>query len=372
MQLITIILGTRPEAIKLAPLIKCFSKIQLIKLRIVVTGQHLEMVDQVFRSFGISYDLNLKIMTKNQTLTYITTKILNDLEKEFQNFYPSLVLVQGDTTTAFAAGLAAFYKKIPVGHVEAGLRTRTIDEPFPEELNRRLISNMASINFAPTEKAVENLIHYKANGLIYKTGNTVIDSVRIISEKKEKSDIHSLYLKNQDIILATIHRRENWGDNLINIANALFQIAENNKNLIIVIPLHPNPKVKDTLKKILRKQKRIILKEPMDYEDLIAHINISKIVITDSGGIQEEAPGLSKPVLILRNNTEREESVKSGNAKIIGTKTETIIKETNLILRDKTEFEKMSKAVNPYGDGYASEKIVDLCLQFLEIKTKNK
>ena len=368
MNLITIILGTRPEAIKFAPVIKCFINNPLIKLRVVLTGQHREMVDQVFQSFEIKYDLNLEIMTPKQTLTDITKKTIVNLEKEFTNNHPSLVLVQGDTTTAFASALAAFYKKIPVGHVEAGLRTKTILEPFPEEMNRRLISNISSLNFAPTDLAVENLKRYNATGLVYKTGNTVIDAARIISKKNKKIDFEGIDLRNKKIILATVHRRENWGEKIKNIAHALSSIIQKNNDTILIFPIHPNPIVRDPIREILGKQNRIILKEPMDYEDLIAHIKISTLIITDSGGIQEEAPGFSKPVLVLRNNTERVESIKSGNAKLIGTNTNKIIHEANLLLNDAEEYNKMSKAVNPYGDGYASEKILDLCLKFLSDK----
>ncbi len=226
MYLITIILGTRPEAIKLAPIIKCFNKNATIKTRVVVTGQHKEMVEQVFDSFEIKYNLNLEIMTANQTLTDITQKTLVNLEREFDINKPSLVLVQGDTTTAFASALAAFYRKIPVGHIEAGLRTDSILEPFPEEMNRRLISSISSINFAPTEKAFKNLKSFNASGHIYKTGNTVIDAARLIAKKNKNIDINDANLKNKKIILATIHRRENWGDNLKQIANALSYIVK--------------------------------------------------------------------------------------------------------------------------------------------------
>lgn len=365
MKLITIILGTRPEAIKFAPLIICFLKEQSIKLRVVVTGQHKEMVDQVFNSFGIKYDLNLEIMKIKQTLTDITRKTLVNLEKEFEENNPSLVLVQGDTTTAFAAALAAFYKKIPIGHVEAGLRTNSIFEPFPEEVNRRLISNMSSINFAPTETAVKNLKRNNVSGSIHKTGNTVIDASRIISEKNKKITIKNLDLKHKKIILATVHRRENWGENLLNILNGLSEIVRVNKDSILILPMHPNPIIRGPIKKMLGHQSRIYLIEPLDYEDLIAHIKLSTLIITDSGGIQEEAPGFSKPVLVLRNNTEREESIRSGNARLVGTDTKRIINQANLILRNEIEYKKMSNALNPYGDGYASENIVNLCLKFL-------
>ncbi len=369
MKLITIILGTRPEAIKLAPLIICFLRKKSIKLRVVVTGQHKEMVDQVFNSFGIKYDLNLQIMKNKQTLSDITKKTLVNLEKEFEENNPSLVLVQGDTSSAFAAALAAFYKKIPIGHVEAGLRTNSIYEPFPEEMNRRLISNMASINFAPTDLAFRNLHKYEISGIIKKTGNTVIDASRIISEKNKDISFKYQCYKNKKIVLATVHRRENWGDNLLNILNGLFEIINLNPETILIFPMHPNPIIRDPIKKILGEQNRIYLIEPLDYEDLIAHIKFSTLIITDSGGIQEEAPTFSKPVLVLRNNTERQETIKSGNAKLVGTNTQKIVNEANALLRDKILYQKMAKASNPYGDGYASERIVNLCLQLLDQKT---
>ncbi len=368
MNLITIILGTRPEAIKLAPLIKCFKKNSTIKTRVVVTGQHKEMVDQVFNSFQIKYDLNLEIMTVHQTLTDITRKTLVNLEKEFAINKPSLVLVQGDTTTAFASALAAFYRKIPVGHIEAGLRTKSILEPFPEEMNRRLITSISSINFAPTDKAVNNLKNFNASGQIYKTGNTVIDAARLISKKNKNIDINEANLKNKKIILATVHRRENWGDNLKNIVKALASIVKNNDDSLLIFPIHPNPIVKEPIKEILGKQNRVFLKDPMDYEDLISYIKASTLIITDSGGIQEEAPGFSKPVLVLRNNTERMESIESGNAKLVGTDFQKIIDEANLLLNNTEEYKKMAKAINPYGDGYASEKILELCIKFLKNK----
>ena len=368
MYLITIILGTRPEAIKLAPIIKCFNKNATIKTRVVVTGQHKEMVEQVFDSFEIKYNLNLEIMTANQTLTDITQKTLVNLEREFDINKPSLVLVQGDTTTAFASALAAFYRKIPVGHIEAGLRTDSILEPFPEEMNRRLISSISSINFAPTEKAFKNLKSFNASGHIYKTGNTVIDAARLIAKKNKNIDINDANLKNKKIILATIHRRENWGDNLKQIANALSYIVKKNDDSLLILPVHPNPVVKEPIKEILGKQERVFLKDPMNYEDLIAHIKASTLIITDSGGIQEEAPGFSKPVLVLRNNTERMESIESGNAKLVGTDYQNIIDHANSLLNNINEYKKMAKAINPYGDGYASEKILELCLKFLKNK----
>ena len=364
--LVTVIIGTRPEAIKLSPVIKAFQLNSFFKVRVVLTGQHKELVDEVLNVFNIKYDFNINLMSSKQSLNYITVKILDGLEEEFDKFLPDLVIVQGDTSTAFVAALASFYKKILVGHVEAGLRTDNIYDPFPEEVNRRLISQIAGLHFAPTKTSLENLISSKVQGEIIKTGNTVIDALLIASEKATKKNfIKNFEIKNK-LILVTVHRRENRGEKLLNIANGLLKIVSNHQEVNLLIPMHPNPEVRGPLKKLLGKHKRIKLCEPLNYLEIVSAMKQCYLIITDSGGIQEEAPALGKPVLIIRNTTERPEGIESGTAKLIGTESKKIYEETRSLLTNKKKYQMMSKAINPYGDGKASERIVSICLNKLK------
>lgn len=365
-KLISIIIGTRPEAIKLAPIVIEFRKIKKFNTRVILTGQHIEMVKQVIDLFNINTDINLNIMREKQSLKDLTCNILDGLTNEFKLNKPALVIIQGDTTTAFAAALAAFYNKIPVGHVEAGLRTNNIYDPFPEEANRRLISQIATLHFAPTKNSLNNL---KISGIkenIFITGNTVIDSLLFISRKKKGTRfLNNIKSDNKRIILTTIHRRENWGKNIQNILKAIKEILVYYPDVYIIIPLHKNKIVRDPIKKFLGKNDRVNLCEPLDYEELIEVMKFCTFILTDSGGIQEEAPSLKKPVLVLRNTTEREEAIMAGTAKLIGTKTENIVREIKNLLDDKEYYNSMISKKNPFGDGDASIRILEKCMNYL-------
>ncbi len=363
--LITIILGTRPEAIKLAPVILAFKNSKVVQVRLVITGQHKEMVNQVLELFKIKPDRNLEIMTPNQTLNSITSKVLNKLKDEFEKFPPKIVMVQGDTSTAFAAGLAAFYAKIPVAHVEAGLRTNKLLDPFPEEVNRRLISQFSTLHFAPTKASYNNLINSGVVGNINITGNTVIDALLKTAERNNIFSIPGLNWSNYEIILSTVHRRENWGEKTTSIANGIKKILDYDKKIALILPLHKNPIVRKPLIEILGDHPRAFLTEPLDYEKLVFTIKSCKLVLTDSGGLQEEAPSLGKPVLVLRDSTERQEAIEAGTARLVGTESESIFENCKSLLYNKNIYEKMSKSINPFGDGNASDRIVKTCEKFL-------
>ena len=354
---VTIVIGTRPEAIKMAPVFLKFQESSFINIRLITTGQHLEMVNQILDFFKISPNLHLNIMKKSQTLEYLTTAIMLGVMEDLKKNSANLLLVQGDTTSALAASLGAFYSKVPIGHVEAGLRTNDIFNPYPEEANRRLISQIASLHFAPTNKAEKNLHSSKISGRIVNTGNTVIDALKIASKYKYRSNLFD-DINSENIILATIHRRENW-QKLEKIATGIKKVLDKNKNSFLLLPLHRNPIVREPIQKILGNHERAFLTEPLEYTDLITALKLCKLVLTDSGGIQEEAPAFSKPVLILRENTERMESVDAGVAKLIGTDSERISEEVSKILNCKNEYTKMSKAISPYGDGNSSERILN-------------
>ena len=363
--LVSVVIGTRPEAIKLAPVVLALKKSVHFQVRVILTGQHKEMVEQVMNLFNLKEDINLKLMKQNQSLSYIISKSLEGLNEEFKNNFPDLILVQGDTSTAFAGALAGFNEKICVGHVEAGLRTHNLLDPFPEEANRRLISQISSLHFAPTKKAYKNLKKAGVSGEIHLTGNTVIDSLLIISKKNnDKSYEEFKSLDGKKVILTTIHRRENWGSNLENIANAILEISKN-KDIEFLLPLHKNKKVRDPFNRILGDINNIKLVEPLDYDKLIYVMQKSFLILTDSGGIQEEAPSLGKPILVLRDTTEREEAIESGCAKLIGTNKEKITKEVNSLLNNRRKYELMAKASNPFGDGNSSNRIVEICKNFL-------
>tara|TARA_B100000963_G_C22628169_1_gene673462 strand:+ start:2572 stop:3684 length:1113 start_codon:yes stop_codon:yes gene_type:complete len=362
--LVTFVFGTRPEAIKLAPVILAFQKCDLIKTRVVSTGQHKEIVDESLAIFGVKIDLNLNLMKEKQTLNDITCGVLRGLEVDFKENKPNLIIVQGDTTSAFASGLIAFYQGIKIAHVEAGLRTNNLLEPFPEEANRRLISQISNLNFCPTVNSKNNLINSGVpENICIITGNTVIDALLMVAKDVKLPTIEGLDWINKEIIFATVHRRENWGDRLIEITRGIRLIVEKYPNINILIPMHPNPIVRDTLKTELASYKQIILTEPFDYKSMIGALKGCKLVLTDSGGIQEEAPSLGKPVLVLRNTTEREEAIVGGTAKLVGYKSNNILKNVEILLEDRNEYEKMSLAENPFGDGNASKKILEKCLQ---------
>lgn len=365
MKKVCIILGTRPEAIKLAPVIQVFQGSSQFDTQVVLTGQHREMVAQVMQLFNLKADADLEIMQPQQSLSDITCRSLRGLETLFEQQQPDLVLVQGDTTTAFAATLAAFYQKIPVGHVEAGLRTDDIFNPYPEEANRRLISQLTQLHFAPTPQAVENLQRSGVLGEIHQTGNTVIDALLSVAQQQPACQIDGLEWDKYRVLLTTVHRRENWGAPLEGIAQAFLQILEKFGDTALLLPLHRNPIVREPLQKVLGEHPRVFLTDPLDYGELVGAIQRSHLLLTDSGGLQEEAPSLGKPVLVLRKTTERPEAVAAGTAKLIGTQTEEIVMAAAELLSNPTAYEKMATAINPFGDGHAAERILQIVTSYI-------
>jgi UDP-N-acetylglucosamine 2-epimerase (non-hydrolysing) len=365
---ICITLGTRPEAIKLAPVISLFQRSPAFTTQVVLTGQHREMVDQVMQLFNLAADSDLKIMLPKQTLTDITCRSLTGLEQLFIQEKPQLVLVQGDTTTAFAAALAAFYQQIPVGHVEAGLRTDDLFNPYPEEANRRLISQIAQLNFAPTAKSVANLQSSGIAGAIHQTGNTVIDALLTVAKRQPECAIAGLDWDKYRVLLATVHRRENWGEPLQGIAQGFCQILEQFPDTALLLPLHRNPTVREPLQGILGNHPRVFLTEPLDYSQLVGAMQRCYLLLSDSGGLQEEAPALGKPVLVLRETTERPEAVEAGTSKLVGTDPGGILGAASELLSDTAAYEKMAKAVNPFGDGHASERILQIVSDYFGLE----
>lgn len=366
---VCIVLGTRPEAIKLAPVIRVFQQSVHFRTRVVLTGQHREMVAQVMDLFNLTADEDLEIMQPKQSLTDITCNSLRGLETLYARLKPDLVLVQGDTTTAFAAALAAFYQQIPVGHVEAGLRTDNIYNPFPEEANRRLISQIGQLHFAPTALAVKHLEASGVTGQIHQTGNTVIDALLEVASHQPDCPIPGLDWGAYRTILATVHRRENWGEPLQAIADGFLRILDRFPDTALLLPLHRNPTVREPLQAALGNHPRAFLTEPLDYTELVGAIQRCHLLLTDSGGLQEEAPSLGKPVLVLRETTERPEAVTAGTAKLIGTDANRIEQEASLLLTDGAAYEAMATAVNPFGDGRASQRILASAIAYLEAKS---
>ncbi len=360
------IFGTRPEAIKMCPLVLEIEKAEGLESLVVVTAQHREMLDQVLEVFDVKPDYDLNIMKKGQTLTSITTSALDKLDGIIKKEEPDIILVHGDTTTTFVGALAAFYNKIPVGHVEAGLRTYDKYSPFPEEMNRVLTSNIAALNFAPTEISKGNLLREQiAEDSIFITGNTVIDALNttIREEYTFANDVLNHIDRSKKLIVMTAHRRENLGQPLENICNAVRELAEERDDVLFIYAVHPNPLVKGTAEKILGAVENVLLIEPLELMDMHNLLNISYLVLTDSGGLQEEVPALGKPVLVLRDTTERPEGIEAGTLKLVGTDKELIKKETRVLLDDIAEYDKMARAVNPYGDGTASKQIVEILLK---------
>ena len=360
------VFGTRPEAIKMAPVIKKLKTEKSIKTVVTVTAQHREMLDQVLDLFDIKVDYDLDLMKKNQSLTGLTGRILKKMEQIYLKEKPDLVLIHGDTTTTFSGALASFYQKIKIGHIEAGLRTNNKYFPYPEEMNRHLTGVLADIHFAPTDKARKNLIAENiARDNIYVTGNTVIDSMQEIVRRENKlniSELNDINFNSKKIILLTTHRRENMGQPMREIFKAVKEIVENNPQVELIFPVHLNPKIRNLTEKLLKPVKRIHLIEPLGYESFVNLMAKSELILTDSGGVQEEAPGLGKPVLVLRENSERLEAVKAGTVKKVGTDKEKIINNTQKLLDNQQEYKKMAKAINPYGDGNASQRIINRIL----------
>jgi UDP-N-acetylglucosamine 2-epimerase (non-hydrolysing) len=379
MKIIMLIFGTRPEAIKMCPLVKELQKYpEDFKTVVCVTGQHREMLDQVLRIFDVKPDYDLNIMKPGQDLTDVTARVLTGLRGVFKECRPDVVLVHGDTTTSMAGALAAFYAQIPVGHVEAGLRTHNIRSPWPEEMNRQITGRIADYNFAPTPLSEKNLIDEKAHGRIYVTGNTVIDALHMVVDKL-KTD-HALALE-QDIILAsagydvsrladgkklvliTGHRRENFGDGFIRMVTAMKDLSEKYADVDFVYPMHLNPNVRKPIHEVFGEdltRPNFFFIEPLQYLEFVRLMSKATVVLTDSGGIQEEAPGLGKPVLVMRDTTERPEALESGTVHLVGTDYDKIVTEVSVLLEDTAAYEKMSKAVNPYGDGNACRRIIDV------------
>jgi len=395
MKTIMLVFGTRPEAIKMAPLVKEFQKNpQDFKTVVCVTGQHREMLDQVLTIFDIKPDYDLNIMKQGQDLYDVTARVLTGMRDVFKECKPDVVLVHGDTTTSTAAALAAFYQQIPVGHVEAGLRTHNIYSPWPEEMNRQITGRIATYNFSPTPLSEKNLMAEKAHGQIFVTGNTVIDALHMVVEKlkndpvlaKEQEEvlrqagydvtrlsaISALSARNKKLVLITGHRRENFGEGFISMVTAMKDLSEKFPDVDFVYPMHLNPNVRKPIAEVFgeeavngqrstvnKKYPNFFFIEPLQYLEFVYLMEKSTIVLTDSGGIQEEAPGLGKPVLVMRDTTERPEALESGTVHLVGTNHDLIVSEVSTLLDDPVAYDKMSKAVNPYGDGKACGRIVD-------------
>ena len=379
MKTIMFVFGTRPEAIKMCPLVKEFQKhSESFKTVVCVTGQHREMLDQVLSIFDVTPDYDLNIMKQGQDLYDVTARVLTGMRDVFKECKPDVILVHGDTTTSTAAALAAFYAQIPVGHVEAGLRTHDIYSPWPEEMNRQITGRIAEYNFSPTPLSEKNLLEEKAHGKVYVTGNTVIDALHMVTKElmddallaKEQEEIllqagyDIARLNNgKKLVLITGHRRENFGDGFIRMVTAMKDLSEKYPDVDFVYPMHLNPNVRKSIHEVFGEdltRPNFFFIEPLQYLEFVHLMSKASIVLTDSGGIQEEAPGLGKPVLVMRNTTERPEALASGTVHLVGTDYNKIMNEVSTLLDDATAYEKMSKAVNPYGDGRACERIVEI------------
>jgi UDP-N-acetylglucosamine 2-epimerase (non-hydrolysing) len=366
---ILIVFGTRPEAIKMAPLVIRLLEEESFETRVCVTAQHREMLDMVLDLFNIKPDFDLNLMSKRQTITDITTRVLAGMEEIILKVMPDLILVHGDTTTTMATALAAFYQQIPVGHVEAGLRSGNDYSPYPEEMNRKITGNLAKLHFAPTKGNEKNLLAEGVNKQdIFVTGNTVIDALHMVIDEKFTFPLpllNNLDYQNNKVILLTAHRRENWGAGMQSIFRAARKIIEENLDTVLIYPVHLNPRVKDDACNLLSDLDRIHLIPPLDYAPFANLMARSYLVLTDSGGIQEEAPALGKPVLVLRKETERPEAVEAGTVKIAGINKDDIYRLTQELLEDPLEYERIARAVNPYGDGKAAERILDFTKKWL-------
>ncbi len=369
---ISAVVGTRPEAIKMAPLLQCLTAVPDIETHLISTGQHRSQLDQVFSFFNITPDIDLELMKENQNLNQLAARALNGMDALLEETSPDLLLVQGDTTTAFAGALAAFHREIPVGHVEAGLRSGDLQNPFPEEANRKLISTFTTLNFAPTYVARNHLL---AEGVdpssIITTGNTVVDALYTISNKVTElpKDVAQAVISNHRLILVTAHRRESWGEPLKNICSAINEIVRRFDDVEIVFPIHKNPKVRDVVFKSIPEHKRIHIIEPLDYFDFISTMKHASLVLSDSGGVQEEAPTFGVPVLVMRKTTERPEAVNINVSKLVGTDTDEIVTQATAALSDSKFADRIARTGNPFGDGHASERIVSAILTWHSGKT---
>lgn len=357
------VFGTRPEAIKLAPVIRCLDVQPSVEQRVVVTGQHRELLDQALDLFSIRPALDLRVMTQEQDLGALTARILGQLAKDFLQHRPDCVVVQGDTATAFAAALAAFYLRIPVAHVEAGLRTNDRYNPYPEEINRRFVDQLASLHFAPTETARANLLkEFIDEGTIHVTGNTGIDALLEVAGRTAHTNPNGEEGGSR-LILVTAHRRESFGRELLNICVALRELVTRNPELHILYVIHPNPNVRGPVERALAGVPQIETVAALDYLSFVQLMKRSWLILTDSGGIQEEAPSLGKPVLVMRDRTERVEAIEAGTARLVGTNPAQIVSETEKLLHDFVQYSQMAQARNPYGDGYAAPRIVKLLVR---------
>ncbi|CDF20131.1 uDP-N-acetylglucosamine 2-epimerase [Clostridium sp. CAG:609] len=363
------IFGTRPEAIKMAPLVKELEKCENIESIVCVTAQHREMLDQVLETFAIKPDYDLNIMKQGQTLGDVTTRALTGLEDVIKEARPDIVLVHGDTTTTFAGALAAFYNQVAIGHVEAGLRTDNKYSPYPEEMNRQMVDRLSDMYFAPTEISKNNLLKENINeSKIYITGNTAIDAMSTTVDKNYTHKELEWIKPGERMILLTAHRRENLGEPMRHIFRAIKRIVDEFDDVKVIYPIHMNPKVREVANEVFDGDDKVKLIEPLEVFDFHNFQNKSYIILTDSGGIQEEAPSLGKPVLVLRDTTERPEGISAGTLKLVGTDEDIIYEETKRLLTDSKEYERMSKASNPYGDGHASERIVDAIVEYFNEK----
>ncbi len=359
MKTVLVIVGTRPEAIKLAPVVLALRRrSESFRVIVCVTAQHRALLDRVLRLFEISPDVDLDLMEDNQSLSGVTARAMLSVTDTINKVEPDTVLVQGDTTTAMVSALAAFYQRVPVGHVEAGLRTCSLYSPFPEEINRRLIGVIGNTHFAPTSRAVDALLSEgvpKEN--IFLTGNTVVDALQTIVNRPGGINL-GIPLEGRKLILVTAHRRESFGEPMEQICQALGELARRHPEVLIVYPVHPNPNVQEPVTRLLTGVPGIALIEPLEYDAFVCLMKLAYLVLTDSGGIQEEAPALGKPVLVLREKTERPEGIEAGVSKLVGTRTENILQETDRLLSDRDAYARMTRAVNPYGDGKAAERLV--------------
>jgi UDP-N-acetylglucosamine 2-epimerase (non-hydrolysing) len=353
------VVGTRPEAVKMAPVILALKEQPWAKVRVLATAQHRHMLDQVLHFFGIMPDIDLNIMQPNQHLSKLTARLLQDIDNALIAEKPDVVLAQGDTTTVMSVALACFYNRIPFGHVEAGLRTWDMQYPFPEEANRVIAGRLTRWHFSPTQRSRQNLLREGiSDEIITVTGNTVIDALFMAAGKNPKLNIS--FDKDNRMVLVTAHRRENFGEPFMNVCRAIRTLAKRNTEVQFLYPVHPNPNVFKVAHEMLGKVKNIILCEPLDYAQFIAAMMRSYLILTDSGGVQEEAPALGKPVLVLRDETERPEAVEEGVVKLVGPNYQRIVEETQRLLDDKSAYRDMARGVSPYGDGHAAERIIDV------------
>ena len=365
------VFGTRPEAIKMCPLVKLLEKDERIDAKVCVTAQHREMLDSVLEIFNVKPDFDLNIMAHGQTIIDICNKVLTGVDKVIKEYNPDIVLVHGDTSTTLNGALAAFYNKVPIGHVEAGLRTGDMYSPFPEEANRKLTGAIATLHFAPTKSNEANLAKEGITNNVFITGNTVIDALLSVINKEHKfedEELNKIDFDNNKVILLTAHRRENWGEPMKDIFAAVRQVAEENEDVQIIFPMHKNPLIRDLARESFKGiEHKVALIEPLEYVDFANLMNKCYLIMTDSGGIQEEAPALGKPVVVLRTETERPEAVEAGTVKLAGIQRNKIYKMTNELIINSEEYHKMAHAVNPYGDGKACGRIIEEIVNYFKI-----